>query len=647
MSVVAVHNVKKFFGDELILDDVSLQLHPRERVGLVGPNGAGKTTLLNIIAGEITADQGTIALVRGASLGYLKQGAGSSAAGTMESVLRSAFAEIDALAAQLKLLEQKMAKRSQYTEQQLAEIMHTYGELQHRFEAAGGYLMEARLRAVVNGLGFTMDDLPRALATFSGGEQTRIRLARLLLARPDVLLLDEPTNHLDLASVEWLEKFLTDWPGSILIVSHDRYFLDRVATRIVALEQGTLKSYPGNYSAYQKQREQERITQAKAYAKQQEYIAKETAYIRSLGTGEREKRQAKSRQKRLAKLQLLAKPQETKAMGLDFGFSGRSGEIAVRMEGVAKSFSVQTVFSEVNFVLRWGDRVALVGPNGAGKTTLLKLITGELQPDAGRVWVGPSVRIVYFDQQQEIIDNEQTPLEEIMAASKMTITETRNYLGRFLFSGDDVFKRNADLSGGEKSRLALAKLSLDEGNFLLLDEPTNHLDIKGVEELEEAIHSFPGTLLVVSHDRYFISRTTSKILEVAEGRVTYYPVPYAEYVQEREKRAALEPNAEERKKVRRQAEQQRQREAEILRRRELRKLTLAIKETEKEIYLLEEKIAALEAELLEPHVFSDYQMAAEKGQELEEAKAGLQLLYEQWEQQTEQLENLTGETAAD
>ena len=224
----------------------------------------------------------------------------------------------------------------------------------------------------------------------------------------------------------------------------------------MALEQGTLKSYPGNYSAYQKQREQERITQAKAYAKQQEYIAKETAYIRSLGTGEREKRQAKSRQKRLAKLQLLAKPQETKAMGLDFGFSGRSGEIAVRMEGVAKSFAVQTVFSEVNFVLRWGDRVALVGPNGAGKTTLLKLITGELQPDAGRVWVGPSVRIVYFDQQQEIIDNEQTPLEEIMAASKMTITETRNYLGRFLFSGDDVFKRNADLSGGEKSRLALA-----------------------------------------------------------------------------------------------------------------------------------------------------------------------------------------------
>ena len=642
MSIVNVHNLKKAFGTNVILHGISFQLHIRERVGLVGPNGAGKTTILNIMTGFESIDEGIVSMAKGSTLGYLHQSSMETATGTMEEELRQAFVQINQLGERMLQLEQQMAIDSQHADE-LEKIMVAYGELRHRFEEAEGYSAEARLRAVVNGLGFAMDDLSRPVSTFSGGERTRLRLARLLLEKPDVLLLDEPTNHLDISAVEWLEKFLGDWSGTVLIVSHDRYFLDRVVGRILALENGMIKSYSGNYSAYIAQKELELVTQKKSYHKQQNYIEKEATYIRTSGTGEREKRQAKSRQKRLDKLEAVDKPRDEKSMVLDFTYSGRSGDIVARLEHVTKIFEEHTVFSDVDFQLRWGDRVALVGPNGSGKSPLLKLIAGEIQADTGVVWVGPSVQPVYFDQHQQALALEKTPLAEIIDASTMTTTEARTYLGHFLFSGDDVFKRNADLSGGEKSRLALAKLGMDDGNFLILDEPTSHLDIQGVEELEAAILSFPGTLIVVSHDRYFLTRTTTKVLDVTGGKVKLYSMAYEKYVEAREIEAIQQqsPGVEDRRQ--RQEEERVRREEKLLLRRKRRKLQLQVTDIEAEIARLEDMIAILEAQLADQQVFSDYKVAAEKGQEMNELKSGVHTLIEQWEMLTEELESFPEE----
>ncbi|NLZ93405.1 MAG: ABC-F family ATP-binding cassette domain-containing protein, partial [Firmicutes bacterium] len=552
--------------------------------------------------------------------------------------LYSAFTHLERMAKRLRLLEEQMAAREKLTTRKLEEILSIYGELGHRYEEAGGYSVDARVRAIVNGLGFQLQDLGRPIHSFSGGEQTRIRLARLLLEEPSILLLDEPTNHLDVKAVEWLEKYLCDWHGAVIVVSHDRYFLNRIVQRILSLENGQLKSYNGNYESYLTQRQIERQTQLKTYQKQQNYLHKEMNYIRSLGTSEREKRQAKSRQKRLAKLTLTTKPKADKTMALDFSFSGRSGEIAVSLENVSKAFDGHTVFSNVSFELRWGDRVALVGPNGSGKSTLLKLIANELQPDTGRVWIGPSVKIVYFDQHQQTIAADLTPLEEIMSASDLTITEARTYLGRFLFTGEDVYKRNADLSGGEKSRLVLAKLSLDAGNFLVLDEPTNHLDIGAVEELEEAICAFPGTLLVVSHDRYFLNRTTTKVLQLDNGVVSFYQLQYKEYIQLRDIEVRKEKSPAAADKQQRLERERRRRQSELQKRRLRRQLSEQVQKLEAAITSQEKRLSEVEAELLSPEVFNDYQTAVVKGEEMEELRGSLQKLYAQWAEATEKLE---------
>lgn len=640
MAVLSVNQISKSYGAVSILQRITFQVQQGERVGFVGPNGAGKTTLLRIIIGQETADAGTVALARGVTIGYLEQGTAKAAVGTMDEELRRALAPLEELAVRMRALEKKMALVNVVGKQvAMEEALTEYGKLRQQFEVAGGYNAESRLRSVSSGLGFSTSDLQRAVETFSGGERTRLRLARLLLAEPSLLLLDEPTNHLDMAAVEWLEKYLSDWQGCVLIVSHDRYFLDRIAGRILALEQHQLKSYRGNYSAYVAQRQLEAVTENKAFRKQQEDISREEAYIRTQGTGEREKKQAKSRQKKLDKLTRLDRPRQEKAMALDFLFSGRSGEIAVRLTNVAKRFGTRTIFRSVNAEIRWGKRVALLGPNGSGKTTLLKLIAGELEADEGTVWLGPSVRLVYFDQQQQTISTEKTPLAEILEISGMTLSAARTYLGRFLFSGEEVFKSNAELSGGERSRLALAKLGLDAGNFLVLDEPTNHLDIRGVEELENALDAFPGTLLVVTHDRYFISRTTDSVLEVVDGHVTFYQMPYAEYLQEREirKKAGLPAKKTEARGS--QGEEWQKREDLLVKRREIRKLEQQARETEEEIGKLELRLDLLVAELSEPDVFGDYRLAAEKGKEMERVKEELEKFYLLWEELTHRLES--------
>jgi ATP-binding cassette subfamily F protein 3 len=639
MTILAVNQLSKSYLPDIILAQVSFQINAGERVGLVGPNGSGKTTLLNIITDRESADSGTVVTARNTTIGYLEQGVATADNRTMEEELRLAFSALEAMVTRLRSLEEQMgAEETAADSQRLSSVMAQYGELEHRYYEAGGYTAEARLRAVTLGLGFGLQDLVRPVITFSGGERTRLRLARLLLEEPELLLLDEPTNHLDVSSVEWLEGYLNDWRGSVLIVSHDRYFLDRVVGRVLALELAKIKSYPGNYSAYVAQRQLEFVSEESAYRKQQDYMAKEATLIRTTGTGEREKRQAKSRQKQLDKLSVLDKPQQEKAMNLDFGFSGRSGDIAVRLSAVAKGFDGKTVFSNVSVELRWGDRVALLGPNGSGKTTLLKLITGELAPDSGDVWLGPSVRLVYFDQHQQVLDSEKSPLDEIMEASAMTLTEARNYLGRFLFAGDDVFKRNSTLSGGERSRLALARLGLDAGNFLVLDEPTNHLDIRGVEELEAALCEFPGTLLVVSHDRYFVSRVTGRVLDVRDGTVKFYKVPYEEYLREREKEKAQITAPKVSQKRHKREEERQRRDEEAARRKDRRFREKQIHGLEEEIDSLEGRLAEVEKELSDPVIFDDYKRAGEKAQEMETLKEKLDELYASWDEISQCLE---------
>ena len=649
LALLSINRLSKYFGDQMVLSGISLQLHQGEKVGLVGPNGAGKTTLLKIITGEIEADEGEVYLARGLSLGYLSQKPGILPRATLEEHLLEATKDIVFLRQELASLEQEMASPAmKENSAALASLMEKYGELAHLFEEKGGYTLEKRLAAVARGLGFTEDDFGRQVSEFSGGEKTRAQLASLILQEPDLLLLDEPTNYLDIDAVEWLENFLRDWSGSILVVSHDRYFLDRVAGRIVSLKNGNLRNYRGNYSAYVAQRKIEETSEEKAYKKQQAAINKDLEFIRTAAADERTKRQTRSREKRLQALKTVSRPVKDKSMNLNFNFTGRSGKIVLAMENVSKAFGETVLFKDVGFEINWGDRVALVGPNGAGKTTLLRIITGEEIQSEGKIYLGPSVNMAYFDQEQQQLDLLSTPLETIMNASSMGETEARKHLGRYLFRGDEIFKKVGDLSGGEKSRLALAKVALAEGNFLILDEPTNHLDITGVEELEAALDDYPGTLLVVSHDRYFVSRMATRILEIRDRRVRLFKGSYREYeemkAKEKEEKAALRVDSDVLSRRREEEKKRREKREHILElRRKKRTLKKRLQELEEEIFLEEQKVSSYQDRLADGEIYQNFDDARSVAEEYKKAQKHLHRLYEQWEAAALQLEELPEE----
>ncbi|NLD72466.1 MAG: ABC-F family ATP-binding cassette domain-containing protein, partial [Chloroflexi bacterium] len=510
MSIVSADRLGMYFGAQDVFQDVTFDIARGDKVGLVGPNGAGKTTLLRILLGQEEPTSGTVHRARNLAMGYLPQRPTLESTQTLHGEMLAVFAELRRMQRNLQEIAEQLAAAQDPT-----ELMERYAAAEHRFELAGGYEYENRIARVLSGLGFTADQYDWPIAVLSGGQITRALLARLLLQEPELLVLDEPTNYLDLAALEWLESYLQDWKGSILVVSHDRFFLDRVTTRILELNHGRLEAYRGNYSAYLDQREARRERQLREYEEQQEFIAKTEEFIRRNRAGQRY-REARGRQTRLDRMDRIERPRENKRMNLRLSTNLRAGDKVLTTDGAVIGYPSRPEEAEGEaptehrllqtgpILVERGQRIAMLGPNGSGKTTFLRTILGEMEPLAGRLRIGASVRIGYLPQTQEWLDADKTVLDHVLEASKLRIGPARSHLGRFLFSGDEVYKKVGTLSGGERSRLALALLTLRGANVLLLDEPTTHLDLDSQEVLQDVLMGFPGTILMVSHDRYLV-----------------------------------------------------------------------------------------------------------------------------------------------
>ena len=531
----------KSFGVKEIFHDVSFEVRRGERAGLVGANGAGKTTLMRCLLGEEEADAGSVQLDDGAAIGYVEQQA-AFGEGTLYEEFRRAFADVIDLGEKKRALEKEIAAAS--SEEKLA----LYGRVVDEFERLGGYSFESRIRRVAFGLGFTAEDFEKDVHHFSGGQRTRICLAKALLREPDFLFLDEPTNHLDIKMIEWLEDFLSEYAGGVIIISHDRFFLDRVATHILDLSGGTVTAYAGNYSYFQKVHAERQKSLLAAYEKQQEHIKRTEEYIRRYRAGIKAK-QARGRESQLRRMERIVLPAE-KASFSYFAFHppAECADRVAELEDVTFAFGSRAVFSHLSLLVRKGDGIAIVGPNGAGKTTLLRVLLGELAAQTGRVKIGSRVKIGYFSQQHEGLNPENTLVGELNYDFGIAEDEARKYLGAFLFHGDEVFRRIGDLSGGEQARLAFLKLMLTGANFLVLDEPTNHLDIPAREAVEEALMAFPGTFVVVSHDRYFLDKVANTTAELAAGSLREYEGNYSYYrmkkeIEEKEAAGAAEERA--------------------------------------------------------------------------------------------------------
>lgn len=535
MAILTTQNLGKHYGAQDIFDGLTLAVNHGDRIALVGPNGEGKTTLLRILAGLEQPSAGMVHTAKGLKLGYLEQHPSLiSTGGTLWDLALSAFADLRQQETTLQELAVALAAETEETRHQ--HLLEQYGEAEARFEHAGGYTYEQTIDQVLTGLSFKSADYRLPLSKLSGGQQSRAHLAHLLLKQPDLLLLDEPTNHLDLAAVEWLENYLKNWPGAIVVVSHDRYFLDEVATRVWEMLFGAIEGYRGNYSHYVQQREERVERRQKDYQAQQEFIAKQEEFIRRNLAGQRT-REAKGRRKRLERMERVDRPVEHKMLKLSLQTTLRSGDLVLATHDLVVGYpDGQPLFTCPDLEIRRGQRVALLGPNGAGKTTFIKTILGQVKPKAGAIRFGAGVEIGYFAQTQASLNLEASILDEILEVQNLPIGEARNYLGRFLFSGDDVFKPIGSLSGGERSRVALAKLTLTGSNFLMLDEPTNHLDIPSQENLESVLHDFAGTILLVSHDRYFVDglATHTWALEPDTKTVTVIEGGYSDYLAQRE-----------------------------------------------------------------------------------------------------------------
>lgn len=627
-----------------VLKNVSFHIEDHEKAAIVGINGAGKTTLLRIIVGEMTPDDGQVVLAKDKTLGYLAQNSTVDTSHTIYEELLSVKADLLRLEEKIRECENDMKHADGDA---LEDLMKQYTSLTHAFETGGGYLYRSELVGVLKGLGFTEDEFSKPVATLSGGQKTRVALGRLLLQNPDLIILDEPTNHLDMNSIAWLETYLLNYKGAVLIVSHDRYFLDRIAGKVIEIDQSKATTFMGNYSDYAVKKEQLRVAAWNAYMNQQRDIKHQEEVIEKLKSFNREKsiKRAESREKMLDKIEVIEKPSEVRTdMKLTLTPRILSGNDVLTVEHLSKSFDSHKLFTDVNFEIKRGEHVAIIGDNGSGKTTLLKILNGLVPADQGTFRLGSNVEIGYYDQEHHVLHSEKTLFEEISDDYPyLNNTQIRNVLAAFLFTGEDVFKRISDLSGGERGRVSLAKLVLSNANFLILDEPTNHLDIMSKEILEDALNGYEGTILYVSHDRYFINRTAHRILDLTEGQFISYVGNYDYYLEKHDTvMAAIEANAPRNadadsavaakaaeSEVKLDWKAQKEEQA------RLRKKENDLKKCEEKIAELEARISEIDTEMSDPAIGTQVAKLQELTKEQTSCQEQLEKLYEQWEELAE------------
>ena len=634
MILLQAARVSKSFGARQILADVNFTIQEKERAGIVGSNGAGKSTLLKILTGSLPPDTGEVVRAKDLKISYLAQDGGLESSQSIWQEMLTVFAPLLDLEKQLREMEDKMSDPAlRADERAYNQLLQAYDNLSLVFKNRGGFEYEASIRGVLRGLSFAESDLNTPVGTLSGGQKTRLALARCLLGEPDLLVLDEPTNFLDLDNLAWLEQYLRSYRGAVLVVSHDRYFLDTLAEVIYELERGSLTRYTGNYTRFVQQKAEAVEQQSKEYKRQQREIARMEEFVRRNIAAKDTTRRAQSRLKALEKMERLERPVKETRTSVSFNISRPSGQEVLKAEDLCIGYPGLTLASGLNFEINRGERVALVGPNGVGKSTLLKTIAGRLMPRGGRLRQGIQVQMGYYDQEQQELNDGKQVLQELWDRyPQMNEVDVRKVLGKFLFRGDDVFKQVADLSGGEKSRLALASLMLQKANFLVLDEPTNHLDLPGREALEDALTGYPGTILFVSHDRYFINKIATKVLELTPEGVTSWLGNYDDYLSRKAEQAppeATEQQSRERERSRVSAEKEKylqKKEEERQNRRRQRQL----QELEPAIADLEETISRLEEELTLPEIYQDYQACLERQNQLEQARSSLDGHLEKW-----------------
>ena len=634
--ILSCQSICKSFGEKVILQDASFHIEEREKAALIGNNGAGKTTLLRIIMEEISADSGQVVIAKDKKIGYLAQYQDIHGHHTIYEELMTTKQYILDMEDKIRSLEQEM---KYVAGDKLESLMNSYTRLTHQFELENGYAYKSEIVGVLKGLGFEEEDYGKQIENLSGGQKTRVALGKLLISKPDILLLDEPTNHLDMESIAWLETYLLNYPGAVFIVSHDRYFLDKVVTKIVEIEAAQMRMYEGNYSAYALKKAQLRDAQYKAYLNQQREIKHQEAVITKLRSFNREKsiKRAESRVKMLDKIQRIEKPIEIdNQMRISLEPRFISGNDVLTVEGLSKAFPGQTLFTDINFEIKRGERVALIGNNGTGKTTILKILNGIVDADAGRFALGSKVQIGYYDQEHHVLHMEKTIFQEISDTyPTLTETEIRNMLAAFLFTGDDVFKLISSLSGGERGRVSLAKLMLSEANFLILDEPTNHLDIASKEILEEALNSYTGTVLYVSHDRYFINQTATRIMDLTNQAIVNYIGDYDYYLEKKEEMTRIYAPVQETaaQEVKENVSEtkltwQQQKEEQALK----RKRENELKKVEARIEELETRDKEIDETIVLPDICTNVAECTKLSREKAAIAEELEGLYEKWEE---------------
>lgn len=643
--ILSCNNITKTFGTDTILSDCSFHIEEREKAAIVGPNGAGKSTLLKIIMGRLPADDGTVTISKDKTLGYLAQHQNLSSDGTIYDELLSVKKDIIALEEKIRETEQQMKNA---TGEQLDTLLDQYTKMNHQFELENGYAYQSEIVGVLKGLGFTEDDFSLPVNTLSGGQKTRVALGKLLLSKPDIILLDEPTNHLDMESIRWLENYLLGYNGSVIIVAHDRYFLDRIVTKIIEIENTHVTVFSGNYTAYADKKKILRNMQLKEYLNQQREIKHQQEVITKLKQFNREKsiKRAESREKMLDKLEVVDKPAEINdKMNIELNPSVISGNDVLSVSHLSKAFDDNTLFTDISFDIKRGERVALIGNNGTGKTTILKIINDILPADSGEIKLGSKVTIGYYDQEHHVLDPDKTLFDELQDAyPDLNNTQIRNTLAAFLFTNDDVLKYIRDLSGGERGRVSLAKLMLSNANFLILDEPTNHLDMVSKEILENALNSYTGTVLYVSHDRYFINTTATRIIELVGQTTVNYIGNYDYYIEKKDALtaaalagkpadsssavSAAQKNAQ---KESAKADWKQSKEEQAL----LKKKKNELKKTEERITVIEDRLKAIEEESALPEVCTDTARLLELHKESTKLSEELDTLYEKWEELSE------------